>query len=119
MYGQFLRQVRESRGLTQAELSEISGISQPNISAFENDRRNPTIDTLNRLLVACGYELAAVAGQRMIFAPMPRAGWFPDEALPPPLAGDPPDERPVIGPSASLDDRVRAITAVLEASSPR
>ncbi|MCX7619500.1 MAG: helix-turn-helix domain-containing protein [Acidimicrobiales bacterium] len=118
MYGQFLRRVRESRGLTQAELSEISGVSQPNISAFENDRRTPTIDTLNRLLVACGYELAAVAGRRMIVAPLPRAGWFPDETLPLPLPDDPPDERSVIGPNSSLEDRVKAITAVLEASLP-
>lgn len=105
--------------MTQAELSEISGISQPNLSAFENDRRQPTIDTLARLLCACGYELAAVAGERVVYAPLPRAGWFPDDDLPPALSDDPPDEPPLVGPDTSIEDRVRMITAVLDASPPR
>lgn len=117
MYGSFLRSVRESRRLTQAELASISGVPQPNISAIENDRRMPTADTLNRLLVGCGYELAATAGNRTIYCPLPRAGWFPDDDLPARLPGDPPDEEPVVGPDTPLEDRVAIINAVLEAAS--
>ncbi|MGI8710532.1 MAG: helix-turn-helix domain-containing protein, partial [Acidimicrobiales bacterium] len=43
VYGAFLRQVRRSRGMTQAQLAEVCGISQPNLSAYENDRRSPTV----------------------------------------------------------------------------
>lgn len=118
MYGRFLREVRESRGLSQRELSEVSGVSQPNISAYENDRRLPSADSLSRLVVACGYELAAVAGGRSVFCPLPRAGWFPDDDLPPPLPDDPADERPVVGPDTPLEKRVEVITAVLDAASP-
>lgn len=119
MYGSFLRTVRQSRGLSQQELAEGSGISQPNISAIEHDRRIPSADTLNRLLVACGYELAAVAGSRVLHAPLPRVGWFPDEDLPARHPDDPRDEEPTVTPGTPIADRVRVINAVLEASEPR
>ncbi|MBA2437495.1 MAG: helix-turn-helix transcriptional regulator [Acidimicrobiia bacterium] len=116
MDGSFVRRVRESRDLSQHDLAEISGISQPNISAIENGRRSPSADTLNRLLVACGYELAAVAGECIIHCPLPHAGWFPDDDLPSRLDDDPPDEEPSITPATPMADRVRAVNAVLEAA---
>lgn len=114
MYGSFVRAVRESRGMSQAELGEVSGISQPNISAIERDRRVPSAESLNRLLVSCGYMLTAVAGERVVRCELPRVGWFPDEDLPGPVEGDPGDEPPVVGPDTPMADRVRVITAVLE-----
>lgn len=113
MYGAFLRQVRRSRGLTQAELATVTGMSQPNLSAYENDRRAPTIDVLNRYLVACGYQLVADGGSRQVRCPLPKAGWFPDDDLPDRLPDDPPDETPAIGRDASLAERLRAIDDVL------
>ena len=98
MYGSLVREVRKSRGLSQRELAEVSGIRQANISAIENNRREPSAETLNRLLVACGYQLAAVAGERVIACALPMAGWFPDEDLPVRLPDDPPDQ------PADLDD---------------
>lgn len=40
---------RKKAGLTQAELSEKTGISQSDISRLENGSRNPTIALLNRI----------------------------------------------------------------------
>lgn len=40
---------RKRAGLTQAELSEKTGISQSDISRLENGSRNPTIALLNRI----------------------------------------------------------------------
>lgn len=117
MYGAFVRAVRGARGLTQRELAEVSGVRQSNISAIETGRRVPSADTLNRLLVACGFELAAVAGERTIYCHLPRAGWFPDEDLPAPDAGDPVDERPSIAADALTNDRAAVVTAVLDAAS--
>lgn len=115
MYGSFVRAAREARMLTQRELAEISGIRQSNISAIESERRVPSADTLNRLLASCGFELTATAGHRTIYCPLPRGGWFPDEDLPARLADDPPDEPPSLAPGASMDERVRVITDVLDA----
>jgi transcriptional regulator with XRE-family HTH domain len=117
VYGAFVRSVRASRGLSQAELAEVAGVPQPNLSAIENDRRLPSVDTLNRILVACGYELAAVAGARTVFCPLPRVGWYPDEDDPGPLEGDPADEAPTVVPDTPDDERWPVIEAVLDAAS--
>ena len=116
MYGDFIRSLRIARGMSQNDLAEVSGIPQPNISAIERDRRLPSIDSLNRLLVACGFELAAVAGEKVIHCRLPEVGWFPDEGLPGPEPDDPGDETPVVGPDTPMEQRVRVITAVLEAA---
>jgi transcriptional regulator with XRE-family HTH domain len=71
VYGAFIRQARVSRNLTQAELARIVGIEQPNLSAYENDRQMPSADTLNRILVGCGYLLEATAGKRRLICPLP------------------------------------------------
>jgi len=117
MYGAFLCAVRESRGLGQTELAELVGISQPNLSAYERGRRVPTADTLNRLLVACGYQLVASAGSRSVACALPRAGWFPDEDNPPRLPDDPADEPPTVDAGTPIDERVKVINAVLELAS--
>lgn len=114
MYGAFLREIRASRRMSQTQLAEIVGISQPNLSAYECDRRMPSIHTLNRLVVACGYQLAAQAGNASIRCPLPRVGWFPDEDDPPRVAGDPPDERPTIDVNTPPAERAAALLAVLE-----
>ncbi len=117
MYGTFLRTIRRSRRLSQAELAEVVGISQPNLSAYERDRRIPTADTLNRLVVACGYRLEAHAGAWRLACPLPRAGWFPDDDDPPRLPGDPDDEAPTVDVDTPIDERVEVINAVLSLGS--
>jgi transcriptional regulator with XRE-family HTH domain len=115
MYGAFLRRVRESRGMSQEVLAEVSGIAQPNISAYENDRRTPSLDTFNRILVSCGYELAADGGSTVLHAPFPPgAGGYPFDDLPPRVAGDPPDEPPTVALDATVDERRRTLVAVME-----
>lgn len=111
MYGSFVRAAREARGLTQRDLAAISGVAQSNLSAIENGRRIPNADTLNRLLVACGLELAATAGALTIYCPLPSdVDPWPDRVL-----GDPPDERPSLAAGASAEERARVLTAVLDA----
>ena len=110
-----MRAVRESRHLTQKQLAEISGVRASNISAIENERRLPSADTLNRLIVSCGYELVAKAGGRMVACPLPKAGWFPDDDQPERDPADPPDEPPTLAPDAPMVERLRHINAVLDA----
>lgn len=43
---------RKARGLTQTELSEISGISQADICRLEKGTRNPSVALLKRLAKA-------------------------------------------------------------------
>jgi len=114
VYGEFIRRVRESRGISQDELACVTGISQPNLSAYERNRRVPTADTLNKIVVACGYELAATDEVRTLFCPLPVAGWFPDEEIPSPEADDPHRTGQRVQARLRMAERVHLIEAVLE-----
>jgi len=48
---------RRSVGLSQRQLAERSGVPQPAIARIESRRTLPRIDTLSRLLRACGFQI--------------------------------------------------------------
>jgi transcriptional regulator with XRE-family HTH domain len=52
-----LRQARHSAGLTQAQLAERLGTSQPVVARLERRDANPTWETLVRALHATGYDV--------------------------------------------------------------
>ena len=60
--GELIRAVRRRHGLTQAELARRAGTSQPVVSAYEHGRRDPTVATLRRLLLAGGERLLLAGG---------------------------------------------------------
>jgi predicted transcriptional regulator len=51
------RYYRRRAGLTQRELAERSGVPQSSIARMESGKLKPRIDTLTRLIEACGMEL--------------------------------------------------------------
>jgi len=51
---QLVRQIREAAGLTQDELATRAGTSRSTISAYENGRKSPTVDTVQRLAGVAG-----------------------------------------------------------------
>lgn len=55
-----LRQARARAGLSQRDLSALTGIPQPMISAIERGLQDPRHGTLEKLLHACGQELDLV-----------------------------------------------------------
>lgn len=50
-------QARHDLGLSQSQLSEKTGITQPDISKLENGKANPSIATLKKLADAFGKKL--------------------------------------------------------------
>lgn len=56
-----LRQARERSGLSQAELAQRLGISQPAVAKLESPHSNPTVETLDRALRATGHRLELLA----------------------------------------------------------
>jgi len=56
-----LGRVRRAAGLSQTELARRAGTSRPTLSAYENGRKSPTLDTVQRLLDEAGYDLDATA----------------------------------------------------------
>lgn len=64
-----IERARERSGLTQAALAEAAGTSRTTLNAYERGRKFPTAATLERILVAAGFELAAVP--HVDFRPVP------------------------------------------------
>jgi len=59
-----LLQTRKEKGLTQAELKDISGVNQPTIAKIESGKVDPQLSTLMRLLTPLGKTLAVVPLER-------------------------------------------------------
>lgn len=58
--GEDIRAARENSGLTQAELAERAGVSQPLIARIETNDVDPTIDTLYSVVAALNDSAAEV-----------------------------------------------------------
>lgn len=58
--GRWIRLARRRAGLTQRELASRTGVHQPDIARIESGRVTPRVDTVDRLLCACGERLDAV-----------------------------------------------------------
>lgn len=52
-----VREIRKASGLTQSELAELGGTSQPTIAAYESGAKVPNLKTLRRLAEAAGFDL--------------------------------------------------------------
>lgn len=58
-----LRHIREQAGLSQPELSELSGVAQGTISDIERGKRKPRGRTLRKLAQVLGVEVADLLGE--------------------------------------------------------
>lgn len=65
-----VRAWREAAGLTQDDVCSRTGIARPNLSAYENGRRTPSPETLDRIRRACRVRPSVVlaANQERILA---------------------------------------------------
>lgn len=52
-----LRELRKNKGLSQVELSEISGIRQSTLSQYENGSRKPSMSKAKKLADALNMSL--------------------------------------------------------------
>ncbi len=71
--GKVLKEARERGGLTQAELAERLGVSQPVVARLESGRSNPKVETFVKAIAATGHDLRV---------DLERSGWpHIDESL--------------------------------------
>ena len=66
-----LREARRRGGLTQADLAARAGTSQATISAYENGHKQPSVETLVRLLAATGARLSVEHDRQPVLRPSP------------------------------------------------
>jgi len=55
--GELVREGRRRAGLTQKELADRAGTTQSAIARLESGRSTPSLDTVERLLRLCGFQL--------------------------------------------------------------
>jgi len=55
--GELVREGRKRAGLTQRELADRAGTTQSAIARLEAGRTTPSLETVERLLRLCGYQL--------------------------------------------------------------
>jgi transcriptional regulator with XRE-family HTH domain len=55
-----IRQIRESAGISQAELARRLGVTQPNVARWESGTEKIRVDTLQRIADALGLSLAVI-----------------------------------------------------------
>ena len=53
-------EARESKGLSQQQLSELCGVKQPSIARLERAVHSPQVNSIIRILQPLGYTLAVV-----------------------------------------------------------
>lgn len=56
--GNKIREIRTTKGLSMYRITQITGISGHHIKGIEEGTRQPTIDTLQKLLVPLGISMA-------------------------------------------------------------
>ncbi len=55
--GELVREARRRAALTQRELANRAGTSQPGIARLESGRTSPSLEEVQRLMRLCGFEL--------------------------------------------------------------
>jgi transcriptional regulator with XRE-family HTH domain len=61
-----IRAARRRAGLSQHDLARRGGTSQATVSAYENGRKQPTVETFHRLLAAAGSRLVMEPAERPV-----------------------------------------------------
>jgi len=70
--GGAIKRARLRAGLTQHALAARAGTSQATISAYESGRKQPSLETLERVLAASGARLEVVSDSRTTRRPSRR-----------------------------------------------
>jgi len=58
--GNKIREVRKRKNISQNQLAEMLGTTQPALAAIESNKRMPKIETLERIAAALGVDILAL-----------------------------------------------------------
>lgn len=75
--GERIRAARRAAGLSQSEVSKLSGISKPTLSRYENDHVLPSVATLHRIAGALDVpvsKLVAPGAEALLLDALQRRG---------------------------------------------
>jgi transcriptional regulator with XRE-family HTH domain len=64
--GMNIKRLRKSHGLTQVELAEKLNATQKVVTSYENNRRTPTLEKLEKLSEIFGVSIDEIVGKKQI-----------------------------------------------------
>ena len=67
--GAEIRSARLAAGLSQRELADLAGTSQPAVAMYESGEREPGVSTFERLLGAAGAKVTVEGGHQPVRTP--------------------------------------------------
>ena len=59
-WGRLIREIRKEKGISIKQLSELAGVAATTIGGIERNGYNTSIQVLEKILFALGYELEAM-----------------------------------------------------------
>jgi transcriptional regulator with XRE-family HTH domain len=62
-----LKYLRETRNLTQKDLAQLAGVSQPTIAHIEKNTKDPSVETLNKIANALDIHIATLFSTNDVF----------------------------------------------------
>lgn len=62
-----LKYLREARNLTQKNMAELAGISQPTVAHIEKGTKDPSVETLNKISKALDIHIATLFSTNDVF----------------------------------------------------
>lgn len=62
-----LRFLRESRNLTQKDLAQLAGVSQPTIAHIEKGTKDPSVETLDKIAAGLDVHIATLFSTNDVF----------------------------------------------------
>src|SRR5690242_14290521 len=71
-FGERLKELRSSAGLTQPQLAERTGLGLPTVKDYEGGRRSPSLENAQKLAAAMGADCTAFDGCEFIHAQQQR-----------------------------------------------
>lgn len=66
MIGKIIKTMRKVKGITQEDLSRLTGIPQNTISQYETDKFEPNYNTLYKISECCGFEIEFVCNDMIL-----------------------------------------------------
>lgn len=58
--GEKIKKLRKEKGLTQEKLAELAKIDPKSVIQIENGKRNPTLKTINKIVIALKVHLSDI-----------------------------------------------------------
>ena len=62
-----LKFLRETRSLTQKDLAQLAGVSQPTIAHIEKGTKDPSVQTLDKIAIALDVHIATLFSSNDVF----------------------------------------------------